>query len=110
MDESLYHARAAATFRTLLDLFDDIDPDQADVESSGDVISIAYANGKRCIINTQRPTRQLWLAADDRAWHFSFDEARGQWFDDRGSGAELVQTVQGLNQRLMTGVRSPPAP
>ena len=50
-------------------------------------------DGVKCIVNTQRPTRQIWLAARARAWHFAYDEQRQQWLDDKGTGAELFSTV-----------------
>ena len=46
-----------------------------------------------CVVNTQRPTHQIWLAADARAWHFSWDEPGAKWLDDKGQGVELFAKV-----------------
>lgn len=93
MDENRYLELAHQTFRRIVDAFDDVDWKDADVETSGDVITITWSDRSRCIVNTQRPVRQLWLAGGDRAWHFSWDEGSSRWLDDKGSGAEIVSTI-----------------
>lgn len=100
MDERRYQDLAAAAFRTLLDLFDAIDPDDADVEPGGDVIRITYRNGARVVVNTQRPARQIWLAGGARAWHFNYDEDRGAWLDDK-SAEELFATLAKLTKEAV---------
>jgi len=93
MDERTYLDHAHATLRTLLDAFDAVDIEDADAESSGDVVTVLWRSGTKCIVNTQRPARQLWLAGGDRAWHFSWDAGTSSWLDDKGTGAELLATV-----------------
>ena len=89
MDESTYQKLIADTFRRIEDAFEEVDPDQVDVTSTGDVVTLAFANGVRCILNTQRPVRQLWMAARAEAWHFDWDAGKKRWIDDRGRGIEL---------------------
>jgi CyaY protein len=93
LDEAHYLRLAHAVFEKLVDGFEAIDPEQAELDLAGDVVTIAFASGKKCIVNTQRPVRQLWLAGAQRAWHFSYDEASARWLDDRGAGDELFATV-----------------
>jgi len=97
MDEREFEQRAATAWRKVIDLFEDIDPDDADVEQSGDVIRIDYRGGSRVVLNTQRPARQLWLAGGSQAWHFSYDTAEESWLDDKGRG-ELYQTLSALTE------------
>ena len=99
MDDRGYEQRVSATFRRVMDLFEDVDPSEADVESSGDVVRIDLPAGRRVVINTQRPVRQIWLAGGQSAWHFGFDEASERWLDDKGRGelfAILSQVVREL--------------
>ena len=96
MDESRYRELAEAAFRQISDLFESVDPDACDCEIAGDVITLTFKNGIRGVINTQRPSRQIWLAANARAWHFSYDEARGQWVDDKGGHVELFGEIARL--------------
>ncbi len=93
-DESTYQKLADATFRRLEDLFRDVDAEDVDCERSGDVITLVFRNRGKCIVNTQRPTRQIWLAASSRAWHFDWDGTREEWRDDKGGTDELFATVR----------------
>lgn len=96
MDEHEFERLAGETWKRVLDLFEDVDADDADVDQSGDVIRIDYKNGERVVLNTQRPARQLWLAGGRQAWHFNYDPARKAWIDDKGRGAELLATLSAL--------------
>jgi CyaY protein len=94
MDESKYLQLADKTFRKIADAFDDVDPDEIDVYTAGDVLTFAFKNGVKAVLNTQRPTRQVWLAARANAWHFDYDAANDRWIDDKGRGDELLATLQ----------------
>ena len=93
MDDSTYQHLADAAYRRIGDAFEEIDPEQVDCEIAGDVLTLTFAGGKRCVVNTQRPTHQIWLAANARAWHFSYDDGKRAWLDDKGQGNELFATV-----------------
>lgn len=94
MDEPRYQKLADQTFRKIQDAFEHVDPDDVDAFMSGDVLTLAFKNGVKCVVNTQRPTRQIWLAARAQAWHFSYDEASERWMDDKGRGDELLACVR----------------
>lgn len=93
MDETTYQKLADTAFRAIGDAFEDVDPEVCDCEVAGDVVTLVLKGGKKCIVNTQRPTRQIWLAANARAWHFSYDESARRWVDDKGHGDELFATI-----------------
>ncbi|MGD0675296.1 MAG: iron donor protein CyaY [Polyangiaceae bacterium] len=93
MDESTYENLADTAFRTIGDGFENVDPEIVDCELAGDVLTLTLRDGRRCIVNTQRPTRQIWLAANSRAWHFSWDDHAKRWLDDKGRGEELFATI-----------------
>ena len=84
MDDSAYQHLADAAFRRIEEAFKDIDADDVDCERAGDVVTLTFKGGKKCVVNTQRPTRQIWLAANARAWHFGWDEGAKRWLDDKG--------------------------
>jgi len=96
LDESKYLNLADAAFKHLERAFADVDPDDVDFERAGDVVTILFRGGRRCIVNTQRPTRQVWVAANARAWHFSYDEAEGLWYDDKDRSNELFATIAAI--------------
>jgi CyaY protein len=105
VDELAYERLAGTTFKRVIDLFEDIDPDEADVDSSGDVVRIELKDGRRVVLNTQRPVRQIWLAGGQAAWHFSYDAESERWLDDKGRG-ELFE-VLGRIVLQMAGLRLP---
>lgn len=98
MDESRYQKLAESALGVIERMLDDVDAELVDVERSGDVVTLTFANAKKCVVNTQRPTRQIWLAANARAWHFSYDEASGKWLDDKG------QMIDGMRVELVRQV------
>jgi CyaY protein len=93
MDEATYEQMADAAFRAIGDAFEDTDPELVDFDSAGDVVTLTMRGGKKCVVNTQRPARQIWLAANARAWHFSWDEGQRRWVDDKGRGDDLFGTI-----------------
>lgn len=99
MDDQQYRAAADKALRTILDAFDEVDPDDADVDSSGDVITIAFSNGSKCVVNTQSSVHQIWAAAEGKGFHFDYDADAGAWMDDKGRGQELFALVRGVVER-----------
>jgi CyaY protein len=93
LDEPTFLRLADDTFRAIGDAFEDVDSELVDCEVAGDVLTLTMKGGKKCVVNTQRPTRQIWLAAAARAWHFSWDVDAKRWMDDKGRGDELFGTV-----------------
>jgi CyaY protein len=93
MDESTYLKLADQAFRAIGDAFENVDSDLVDCEAAGDVLTLTLRGGRKCVINTQRSVRQIWLAANARAWHFSYDETAHRWLDDKGRGEELFATI-----------------
>jgi CyaY protein len=98
MEEKRYRELADAALRGVLDLFDEMDADDADAESSGDVITIGYRDGSRCVVNTQTPAKQMWLAGAGRGWHFSWDEEKEAWLHDKGTGDELFAVLRKITK------------
>jgi CyaY protein len=96
VEESTYQKLAESALHELETLLDDVDAEDVDVERAGDVLTLTFRNKKKCVINTQRPTRQIWLAADARAWHFAWDDASRRWLDDKGQGIELIDRVRAI--------------
>ena len=93
MNESVYLQVVDEVFKRIQDACEPVDPDDVEAVAAGDVLTLTFRDRSRCVLNTQRPTRQIWLAANSRAWHFDLDEATGQWTDDKGRGDELYATL-----------------
>jgi len=93
MDESVYNQRVAAAFKRIMTAADAVDPDTLEADSTGDMVTLTAASREKCIINTQRAVRQIWVAGQGEGIHFSHDEARALWVDDKGRGIELFAFV-----------------
>lgn len=94
IDESRYMRLVEGAFRKIEDALTDVDPSDVDLDSAGDVLSLTMKNGIRCIVNTQRPVRQIWLAARSSAWHFDYDEPTDRWLADKAPHDELFATLR----------------
>ena len=96
MDDKAYAHLADDALKHIESMLEDVDADDVDIERAGDVITLTFKDKKKCVINTQRPTRQMWLAANARAWHFSYDATSKTWLDEKGTGAELFTQIASI--------------
>lgn len=96
MDEPTFQALSGAAIERVRKALDGQDPDVVEAVLEAGVLKIAFPSGAPFVLNTQRPTREIWLAADRHAWHFRYDGA--QWLDKKNKHelfstlAELVKT------------------
>jgi len=93
MDEATFMTLAKGAIERIRAALDACDPDVVECLPEADVVKIAFPSGLPYVLNTQRPVREVWLAADRNAWHFRYDGSR--WLDKR-SGDELMTTVDRL--------------
>jgi CyaY protein len=96
MDERAYRTRVDDTLRRIDAAFENVDPDVAESDYSQGTLVVTFKQTQRLILAPQAPARQLWAAFRNRAWHFNWDQATGQWLDDRWEGVELLALVAGL--------------
>ena len=101
MDEQRFRHLADDTFRRILDGYEAIDADEADVDTAGNTINVTFGNGQRCVVNTQAAVSQIWLAGGQSGWHFSYDEGSGRWLHDKGTGDELFAVLSRLTQQAI---------
>ena len=100
MDEARYNQLASAAFKRILAAADAIDPDILEAESTGDMLTLTARSREKCIVNTQRAVRQIWVAGKGQGIHFSYDEASGTWKDDKSKGLELFSFVADVVREL----------
>lgn len=53
-----------------------------DVQRSGNVVTITFANRSQIVVNLQKPLHEVWLAAHAGGFHYRFDGT--QWRDTKG--------------------------
>lgn len=105
MEEAEYRKKIQQTLDQIERAFEEVDPDLAECEQSHGAMTIQLADGSRCILSAQPSVRQLWLAvaAKGIAFHFNYDEKRGQWRDDKGRDIEVLSYLR-LYLREATGL------
>lgn len=70
----------------------DLEHEDLDVDLAGDVLTLAFSDGGKFIINAHSAAGQIWMAANTDAWHFDYDEAKERWIASK-TGDELMATV-----------------
>jgi iron donor protein CyaY len=101
MDEQRFRILADETFRRIMDGFDSLDTEDADVETAGNTLTITFPSGERCVVNTQAATRQIWLAGGKSAWHFTLEPETGRWLHDKGTGDELLAVLSRITREAI---------
>ncbi len=93
LDEVTYNQFVSAAFKRILAAADALDPDVLEADSTGDMVTLTAASREKCIINTQRAVRQIWVAGLGQGIHFSYHPESSSWRDDKGKGLELFRFV-----------------
>jgi CyaY protein len=94
MDEHQYTNLVEAAFRRIVSALDRMDPDDVEVDQGGGYLTLSFVGGVRCVVSTQRPIREIWMAAEATAWHFAYSES-DEWVAKK-TGEELFATVARL--------------
>ena len=81
LSEARYHDLVDAAQEEVEDAFDDSALD-VDLENSGGVLTVRFANGSQLILSRQPALRQLWVAARSGGFHFDYDEDAALWICD----------------------------
>lgn len=89
MNDVEYEALTDAVLIAVEDAFEQLDLD-LDTENHGGLLSIAFPDRSKIVINKQPPLHQLWVATKFNGHHFEYRD--GQWIDNR-SGTEFWQLL-----------------
>ena len=100
MDPRLFQQRADECLQRVARWLEPFDPDEVDYATSDGVVTISFADGKRFVLNRQSAASQMWLAAGARAWHYRYDEARGEWLDEKDGHALLERIGSVVSKKL----------
>lgn len=99
LDEKRYDRLATRTLARVDRALAEVDPDQVESVVSDGVVKLEFQGRRRpWVVSTQRAARQIWLAAEQRAWHFAHegeDPEAERWVASK-TGEELFATLGGL--------------
>jgi CyaY protein len=92
MDRKQFVERATRTLERIERGLADLEHDALDVQLAGDVLTIAFSDGARYVVNAHSAAGQIWMAAEKQAWHFDPEPDRDHWVAHK-TGDELMATV-----------------
>jgi CyaY protein len=99
IDEATFDRVASAELSALESALRDVDGVDGDL-ADGILRLELDDEGPDIVVNSHAAARQIWVAANLAAAHFSYDEKTARWFDSR-TGAELRAHLSAqLAQRL----------
>jgi CyaY protein len=92
MERGRFQKLSAQALEHIDDALGGLEHEDLDVDLGGDVLTLAFSDGVKFVINAHSAAGQIWMAANTDAWHFDYDEEREQWVASK-SGDELMSTV-----------------
>ena len=79
--------------------------DGVDADLADGILSLEFDEGPKVVINSHSAARQIWVAANLAAGHFSYDPKTSRWFDSK-TGQELWDRLDAiLGERLEQPVK-----
>lgn len=85
-DERDFREEVTRTLSALIRQLDEVDTDELDARLTEGNLTTTFEHGGTFMLSQQTPTRELWLSANLRAWHFRY--ADGRWVE-RDSGEPM---------------------
>jgi CyaY protein len=105
MERSAFLALSSAALEHIDAELGDLEHESMDIDLGGDVLTIAFSDGTKFIINAHSAAGQVWMAADKTAWHFDWEPEHERWIAKK-TGDELMATVAAVvGAKLGTSVR-----
>lgn len=95
MSEQQFRGFVREVLSSLFDQIDALESDDLDPSQTDGVISCHFRRGGSFVLSQQVPTRELWLSANLRAWHFRYDEDKAAWFE-RDTGEPMLPLLSRL--------------
>jgi len=69
--------------------------DGVDLDLADGILTLEFDDGPKVVINSHSAARQIWVAANLAAAHFSYDPKTTRWFDSR-TGQELWDRLDSI--------------
>jgi CyaY protein len=92
MEIKTFYTESGNALRHIDEVLGDLEHELLDVNLAGDVLTLAFEDGGKFVINAHSAAEQIWMAAGTTAWHFDYVAERGQWIASK-SNEELMTTV-----------------
>ncbi|WP_299491974.1 iron donor protein CyaY [uncultured Shewanella sp.] len=87
MTDSEFHQLADDMFQAIDNAIEyaiDEQDEDLDIDASGNVLQLTFADRSQIVINKQEPLHQIWVATKFGGYHFSY--VNEKWTDERNGG------------------------
>ena len=91
MDRKIFYAESSSALRHIDEVLGDLEHELLDVNLAGDVLTLAFEDGGKFVINAHSAAEQIWMAAGTTAWHFDYVPSEKSWRTSQGD--ELRSTL-----------------
>jgi iron donor protein CyaY len=98
IEEPVFRRIVTAALKDLARQVDAVDSDELDPKLTEGVFQVDFEAGGVFVLSQQVPTRELWLSAFSKAWHFRWQG--GAWFE-RDTNEPLEQVLTTLFTRKL---------
>ena len=100
MTEAEYEAVAVPELKALVRSLDELELAGFEAELASDILTLEFTDGARFVVNSHRAARQIWMAAELKAWHFDWLAEKQAWIAAK-SGEELWATLESVLARKL---------
>lgn len=97
-DDHVFRRAVDDVLAALLVQLDAVESDEHEARLTSGNLIITFEAGGTFVLSQQTPVRELWLSANQRAWHFVRE--RGVWVE-RDSNAPMLETLSRLFSEKM---------
>jgi len=103
LSEQEFERAADSTLRALERALGDIEDLEADLQSG--ILTLEFSDGAKYVINSHRAARQIWMAAELRAWHFDFRPQDNRWVAGKSEDELWSTTAAVVGRKLGRAVK-----
>jgi CyaY protein len=100
LTEAEYQQRASSELLALRAAIDRLELDEVQAELQGEVLLIEFWDDTQFVLNAHSAARQIWMAADRQAWHFSWDAQRQAWLAQTTQDELWATVVRAVSAKL----------
>jgi CyaY protein len=100
MDEREFLTASDDCLRRVAKWLEDFDPDEVDYSTADGSVTIEFADGARFILSRQSATKQVWLAAGARGFHYNFDAASREWRDEKDGHNLFTRLAEAIGEQV----------
>ena len=100
MDDNEFRERSDVALNKVAKWLEDLDPDEVDYTTADGVVTIEFASGAKFILSRQSQMKQMWLAAGSHGFHYSWDDPRGLWLDDKDGHELFPRLAEAISEQL----------